>query len=212
MNTLVEKVIENIPVDTFTDTTLRCLTKGTPNSRYGLVKRAIQAGEIIHLRRGLYVLAKKYRRHTANLYEVAQNIYGPSYISFESALSYHGWIPEAVYTVTSACVKRSKEIKTPLGVFSYAPIPSNNFYSGVCRVSSVEGGVFLMATPWRALIDYVYINKKKWEGFRPVIESLRVDPENFKNADFSLIEELSESTRSRHVKKFIDSLKKELAV
>ena len=147
-------VIEHVPVDTFSDTTLRCLTQGTPNSRYGLVKRAIRAGEIIHLRRGLYVLSKRYRRHPANLYEIAQNIYGPSYISVESALSYHGWIPEAVYTVTSACAKRSKVVKTPLGLFSYDHLPSNDFYGGVLRVASAEGGVFLMATPWRALSSW----------------------------------------------------------
>ncbi len=210
MNIVVEQVINKVPADVFTDTALRCLIKGTTHSRYGLIKRAIKSGEVIHLRRGLYALAKKYRRHGLNLYEIAQYIYGPSYISFESALSYHGWIPEAVYTVTSACFKRSKEVATPLGLFSYAHMPSESFYAGVLREQTSEG-VFLMATPWRALLDYVYFHKKEWRGFKPVIESLRVDPAHLQKADLTLLQEWSAAVRSRHVREFIQSLKKELS-
>jgi len=208
MNKIVEQVIDRVPSDIFSDTTLRCLVKGTSDSRHSLVKRAIKSGEIIHLRRGLYMLSKKYKRHATNLYEIAQNIYGPSYISFESALSYHGWIPEAVYTVTSACSKRSKEVKTPLGLFSYSHIPSGRFYTGVLREQSSEG-IFLMATPWRALIDYIYFHKKEWKGFKPLIESLRVDQSNLQKVDYQLLDELSEAVGSVYVKKFVQSIKKE---
>ena len=209
MGPLAEKVIERVPSGIFTDTTVRRLIQGTPHSRYGLVKRALRSGEIIHLRRGLYVLSKKYQRRPVNLYEIAQRIYGPSYISFASALSYHGWIPEAVYTVTSACAKRSKDVKTPLGLFSYTRIPSTKFYAGVDRISSSEG-IFLMADPWRALMDYIYVHKKNWNSLKPVVESLRVDPGHLRKVDFSLLKALRESTHSRCVKQFIDSVRKEL--
>src|SRR3989338_682090 len=208
MNTLVEKVVEQVPFDIFTDTTVRNLIQGTGDRRYSIVKRAIQSGEIIHLRRGLYVLAEKYRRKPNNLFEIAQMLYGPSYISFESALSFHGWIPEGVYAVTSASDKRSQEIETQLGIFSYTHIPSNNFYAGVQRVSS--DNIFLIATPWRALTDYVYFHKKNWKGLKPVIENLRVDQKLFQNVDFRLLEELYNATRSVNVKRFIKSIKQEL--
>lgn len=210
MNKIVEQVIDKIPKDIFSDTTIRCFVKGTSHGRYGLIKRAIQSGEIIHLRRGLYALSEKLRRNPVNLYEMAQHIYGPSYISFESALSHHGWIPEAVYTVTSACSKRSKEVKTALGLFSYSTIPSNNFYAGVDREQSSEG-VFLMATPWRAIMDYVYIHKKQWRGFKPLVESLRINPTHFEKMDYQLLEELSNAMKSTHVRKFIQSIKRKFA-
>ena len=205
----MEKAVEKIPTDTFSDTTLRNMIVGSDNSRYSLVRRAIKAGHLIHLRRGLYALSKKYQRKGINLFEVAQMIYGPSYVSFESALAYHGWIPEAVYTVTSACAKRSKDVRTPLGLFSYTHIPSNQFLAGVRRAESPDG-IFLMATPWRALVDYVYANSKRWKGLKSVVESLRVDPIHFKEADFRLLEELRQATKSIFVRKFIDSIKKEL--
>lgn len=209
MNSLMDKVVQHLDSDIFTDTALRHLIKGTNDRRYGLVKRALKAGDLIHLRRGLYALPKRYQRRSCNLYEIAQKIYGPSYISFESALSYHQWILEAVYTVTSACSKRSKEIKTPLGVFSYTHIPSNQFFVGVQRISASDGD-FFMATPWRALVDLIYIQKKDWKGLKPVIESLRIDKNQLQDVDFRLFEELRQATGSMRVKKFIDSVKKEL--
>ena len=211
MNTLVEQVVEHVPTDVFTDTTLRYLIKGTNARRYGLVKRALKSGQIMHLRRGVYALAKRFQRNPCNLYEIAQKIYGPSYISFESALSYHKWIPEAVYIITNASFKRAVEIETPLGQFSYIHIPSERFFYGVQRVK-VSNGVFLMATPWRALVDYIYFHKKKWRGLKPLIDNLRIDEDNFHNVDFRLLEELSQTTRNVNVKKFIDSIKKELLV
>jgi len=136
-------------------------------------------------------------------------IYGPSYVSLESALSYHGWIPEVVHAVTSVSSKRSKEVKTPLGIFSYAHIPSNKFFAGVARMES-ENGAFLMATPWRALADYIYVHRENWKGLKPVVESLRVDTVHFESVDFRLLEELREATKSKRVRVFIDRIKKEL--
>ena len=209
MSKFLLEILDGVPSDLFTETTVKGVIGGSPDRRYGRVKRAIRKGELIHVTRGLYALSKKYQRKGINLYEAAQKIYGPSYVSFESALSYHGWIPEAVYTVTSASARRSKEVRTPLGLFSYTHIPSSTFFAGVNRIESPDG-VFLMATPWRALCDYVYAHKREWASLRPVVESLRVDEKYFEKVDFKLLEELRESSRSRRVRKFIDHVKKEL--
>jgi predicted transcriptional regulator of viral defense system len=152
---------------------------GSEDRRYGLVKRAIANGEIIHTRRGLYCLAPKYQKKTINLYALAQHVYGPSYIILESALSCHGWIPEAVYTMTSVSFKKAKEFNTTLGVFSYNRVPQKLFYAGVERLADEEGNIFLMAKPIKALSDYVYVQKKDWTGLKPVVESLRVEEEEF---------------------------------
>ncbi len=209
MNILVEKIIENVPSDVFSDTTLKQLVKGSNASRYGLVKRAIQSGQIVHLRRGLYALSDKFRRKPFNLYEIAQKIYGPSYVSCESALAHHGWIPEAVYTITNISSKRSVEFKTQVGIFSYFHISSNSFLAGVRRVES-EAGAFLMATPWRALLDYMYIHKKKWLSLEPLINDLRIDEDKFQNVDFRVLEELYLAIRSARIQNFIKNIKKEL--
>lgn len=206
---LIEEIMDKMPCDVLTDDTLKHLVKGSTDCRYSLVKRAVAKGDLIHLRRGLYVLAKKYQRRGTNLYELAQKIYGPSYVSFESALAHHGWIPEAVYTVTSACTKRSREFHTPLGVFAYTRVPAHPFYTGVERVESPDGICF-MANPWKALTDYVYANKKDWKNIDPLIKDLRIEGEYLKNVEGRFLDELQESYKSSRVEKFICGVKKEL--
>mgnify|MGYP003523184722 CR=1 FL=1 len=71
----------------------------------------------------IFMSSRIQRQPLVDSFEIATVIYGPSYISFESALSYHGWIPEAVRTTTCASVKRAKEFETPIGVFFFLHIP-----------------------------------------------------------------------------------------
>ena len=74
---------------------------GSPARRYGLVNRALQAGELQRLMRGLYVLPQRFRQTCLHPFVIAQRLQATSYISFETALAWHGWIPEAVYSTAS---------------------------------------------------------------------------------------------------------------
>jgi predicted transcriptional regulator of viral defense system len=210
MNRLTERIFENAPFGYVTSQDVATLFPGSRDKRYGLVKRAIANGEIVHVRRGLYCLSPKYQKKSINSYALAQHIYGPSYISLESALSWHGWIPEAVYTISSASSGKSKEFKTPVGAFSYSRVPQKVFYSGVERVTGETGDVFLMATPLKALTDYVYVHKKDWSGLKPVVESLRIEGEEFAAVTSEAIDTLVDNYVSRQVQKFINGLRKDL--
>ncbi|MCI0447718.1 type IV toxin-antitoxin system AbiEi family antitoxin domain-containing protein [bacterium] len=202
---LAETLREVLPSDVFTDTEASALMqKNSPDARYGLIKRAIASGDIIQLRRGVYALGKRYRRQPFNLFELANKIYSPSYVSLESALSYHGWIPEAAYTTTSISAKRSKEFKTPAGVFSYTRIPRFNFI-GVERM--VQGkSIFLIATPTKALIDYVYVNKIEKMGISELADSLRIESEYLGQISLELVTRLVDAYRSKHVARFVRTL------
>jgi hypothetical protein len=210
MNKLTEKIFENAPYGCFTSQDVATLFPESEDKRYGLVKRAIASDEIIHIRRGLYCLAQKYQKKNINLYALAQHIYGPSYISLESALSRHGWIPEAVYTLTSVSSGKSKEFKTPLGAFSYNSVPQKVFYAGVERLADEAGNIFLMASPMKALADYVYVNKKDWAELQPVAESLRIEREEFESVTSEDINALIENYTSQRVRKFLKGLRKDL--
>jgi hypothetical protein len=210
MNKLTEKIFENTPYGYFTSQEAATLFPDSEDRRYGLVKRAIAGGQIIHIRRGLYCLAPKYQKKKLNLYALAEHIYGPSYVSLESALSWHGWIPEAVYTLTSASLGKSKEFKTPLGAFSYNRVPQKVFYAGVERLTDEAGDAFLMAQPIKALADYVYVHKKDWTGLTPAAEDLRIEPDEFESVAVSEIDELIENYISRRVVRFLKGVRKEL--
>jgi predicted transcriptional regulator of viral defense system len=206
MAIFVQQIKDAFATDIFSHAALTGIISGSADKRYGLVKRALAAGDIIRLRKGLYCLSDRYRRHARDLFEIAQRIYGPSYISFESALSYHGWIPEAVYTVTSASLGKAQDFSTPLGHFSYTRIPVRTFYEGVERV---EAGAFI-ARPFKALLDYIYTRKMDWVGVDPVVKSLRVDHELLRKITRSDLKRFRSVYPARRVQKFIDGLAKDL--
>ena len=101
MQYLTEISMEKAPSGIFTRPEVSCWIGGSPQRQFSMLKRAVAAGEVVRIHRGLYCLATRYLREKIDPHVLAQRIYGPSYISLESALSHHGWIPEAVYAVTS---------------------------------------------------------------------------------------------------------------
>jgi predicted transcriptional regulator of viral defense system len=116
--------------------------------------RMIKAGEVVQVRRGLFVDPKETGQ---SLKSLASIIYGPSYISFEYALALHGLIPERVPAITSATYHKNKNRRfhTPLGDFYYYYLPAAVFPYGV-TLGSEDGGNYLIATPEKALCDTLY--------------------------------------------------------
>ena len=157
-------------------TELKFILGGSEDSLYAKLKRAVANGLLIRIRRGLYYLAPPLAWEKPHPYVLAERIYGTSFISLESALSYHGLIPEGVKVVTSVTARRRNYFKTSLGDYAYMTVPKKNFMLSVDRV--VDGNaVYFMATPWRAIADYVYCYKKNWSTIEPLVESLRMEPE-----------------------------------
>jgi predicted transcriptional regulator of viral defense system len=208
MQRLTEIALEKASQGIFTKAEVACWVGGSPQRQFSLVKRALASGQIVHVRRGLYCLASKYLREKIDPLVLAQRIYGPSYVSLETALSYHGWIPEAVYAITSTALDRSREFRTPLGHFSFTRVPQKTFYTQVTRVE--KGASILLAEPLKALADYVYVHKLDWSSSRPVIESLRVDKGVLESVDTQMIDDLLVNYPSPRVRRFLHGLRKDL--
>ena len=68
----------------------------------------LKSGALIRVKKGLYILGDAYREEPISLLLLGNLIYGPSYISQEYALQYHGLIPERVDLVTSMTCNRKK--------------------------------------------------------------------------------------------------------
>jgi predicted transcriptional regulator of viral defense system len=118
------------------------------------VTALIRRGDVIRVKKGLYVFGDRLRRRPYSRELLANLIYGPSFVSLDTALSFHGLIPERVEAVTSVTCKRPKGFDTPVGRFIYRPSPRGAFHLGMDRVE--EGDVaFLIATPEKALADKV---------------------------------------------------------
>jgi hypothetical protein len=126
---------------------------------------------------------------------IANAIYGPSYVSFETALSMYGLIPERVNEIMSACVKRAKRFRTPLGTFSYRTLPRDWFSIGV-RTMDSGGGSFLVASPEKALGDLLFARSNlrisSPDSLRSFLEEdIRLDFDAFENPDKTVLREMS---------------------
>lgn len=180
------------------------------NSRKSLIKRCVHENYLKRLRRDLFVLTKKCQKELPDNFELAHVIYGPSYISFESALSFHNWIPEAVYTITSATSKRSKNFETPLGMFSYEHIPLVDYHLGVHQYH-LENAIHFIADPWKAIADYIYVRRKTWNSLKALCEDMRIEEESILNSDKDILKKLSLSYHSKRVRDCLNIFLKDIS-
>jgi hypothetical protein len=196
-----------------TDTQLARLIKGTPQRRHHLINRATKAGELVRLRRGRYVLAAAFRNLPAHPFVLAQAFLPGSYVSFETALAYHGWIPEAVHV--TACVtpgSKSSEVEHPVfGSFSFSPLPlqKGHFLEMVARVE-LNAQVALVARPLRALMDLVCLRKQEWQGLGWLVDGLRVDDEHLRSTTSADIRILQSTYKLARMQAFLKALAREL--
>jgi hypothetical protein len=177
----------------------------------GLLKRGVKAGEILRIRRGLYCLDRRFLSAAPNPLAMAQLVCGPSYLSMETALSWHGWIPEAVHAMVSATLGRSREFHTPLGTYVFQRIPQKALLAGVQRVTETGAHVsYFMARPLKALADYVYAHHCDWRCAEPLRESLRVENDALESLTRADFDELEGQYRSGRVSRFLLGLRKDL--
>lgn len=120
------------------------------------LSRWVKNGRVIRIHKGLYTLAEPYRKIDPEPFTVANALKSPSYVSLQSALSWHGLIPEFVPVTTSVTTARPQVIETPLGSFEYRHIKPGMFHGyGKIRLSSKQDA--FMASAEKAILDLVYL-------------------------------------------------------
>jgi predicted transcriptional regulator of viral defense system len=122
----------------------------------------LASGFLVRVRKGLYVFGETWRRQPVAREALANLIYGPSYISLEYALGYYGLIPERVETVTSVTTGKARRFQTPFGLFTYRSLSTVRYAVGMTLTESGSGSFFI-ATPEKALADFVWADRR----FRP---------------------------------------------
>ena len=213
MKALTEKIMDSQLVNRiFNDADLERILGGSPARRYGLVNRTLKAGELHRLKRGLYVLDNKYRDYPLHPFALAQALVPGSYVSLETALSFHGWIPEAVYTTASILPgrkSRSYDHET-LGSFSFHPLATNKgYFLELVERLKVEQQAMLVAKPARALMDLVCLRKKEWRGMDWLTEGLRIEYEYLRTITSADIRILNLVYKHKRMKDFLENLSRE---
>lgn len=158
------------------------------------ITRMLKAGELIRVKKGLYVFGESYRRRMYSLEILANKIYGPSYVSLEYALSFYGMIPEYVSEVTSITSKRKRAYATPVGRFSYTPLPLALYAIGYTLALISDDREALIASPEKALADLLYVRKIKIsnevELEQLLFEDLRLDSSQVLDLDVKMLTEI----------------------
>jgi predicted transcriptional regulator of viral defense system len=215
MQTVTELVFRlSPPGGLFDETVIRnLLADRSEAARKVLVHRALTAGEIIRLKPGLFLLAAEFRKTHLHPFVIAAILHSPSHVSLESALAYHGLIPEAVFQVSSVTSSRSRAFQTPVGIFSFVRVPAADPRAGV-QALKIDGQSWaFVATSLRAIADLVYTRKDvSWEkdGLAFLTESMRIEREDLKNTTWDGLTEVCESLSSRRVTNYLRGLVREL--
>lgn len=166
----------------------------------GKIRRDVNNNLLFPVIRGLYETDES----TSGLL-LASAIYGPSYISFDYALAYHGLIPERVYLYTSATFnkRKTKYYKTTFGNFLYKDIPKEAYPYGIDVITHENKYVVFMATPEKALLDKLYSLKpvqSQKDLISLIFEDLRIDEDKFKELDKEVIFKLIPKYKSTNIR------------
>jgi hypothetical protein len=212
MQTLTEKIYHLAPPGGLFDETviINLFPESSVGARNLLVHRALQAGEILRLKPGLFLLDSRFRRSDPHPFQIAALLHYPSHISLESALAWHHLIPEAVYQTSSVTSERSRTFTIPLGVFSFLRVPCRMPRAGVETVEIARDSWAFIATPLRAIADMIYLNKKiswKTDGLSYLTESLRIETDDMRRVSFAGLDDILSSLSSHRVRCYLQRLK-----
>lgn len=192
---------KHIPREEFDYQTLLDVLKEYARPR-DKISDLMRKGIIVRIKKGLYIFGDDYRRRPFSREVLANLIYGPSYISLDTALQHYGLIPEHVQALTSITTGRSRKFHSPVGLFTYHQIPLAAYQFGMTRLETGPGEAYLIATVEKALCDKIRLDRgtgiKSRRQMRAYLEeNLRIDLSTLGTLNHAHIIEIAGRYRSR---------------
>ena len=174
---------------------------------YDHIRLLVKDGSLIKLKRGLYETSID-----ENPFVIASVLYAPSYVSFQSALSFYGLIPERAVAVTSASLgaRKNKNYRNSFGSFSYQDVPEKAYSLGLKWMENF-GSPYFIATKEKALCDLLAkiepIPKENFEAF--LYDDLRIDKEIFLTFNKPLVLSIAKTYQTKNVFTLLNYIMKE---
>ena len=163
------------------------------------LSRWVSAGRLYRLRRGLYALAPPFAKIESPPFLVANRLLEGSYVSLQSALAYHGLIPETALLTTSVTTQRPTQWDTPLGGYTFRHLKREMLFGYQLTEVGVGQRAFV-ATPEKALLDLVYFQP---HGDAPeYLKELRL--QGFESLDLERLQSQTEMTKSTKLRRAAD--------
>lgn len=155
------------------------------NRPYDKIMELMSQGDLIQLRKGLYMTSTLINMNRPEPFLLANHLYGPSYVSLDSALFYWGFIPERVFEITSVTSKLSKRSTVENTVFSFTHLPLAYYPVGIKSVQLTDKQTVLIASPEKCICDKVITTagvnlRSKKQAITFLVQDLRMDKDHLR--------------------------------
>lgn len=177
-----------------------------------LISRYTKKGEIINLKKGMYV-ANNYinkiekENKLADYYEFIANIlYKPSYLSLEYVLYENNIITESPQNFTSICLNKTNSFSNNFGNFYYHKL-KKELFTGY-NIIKKNDFTILKATKSKALFDFLYLRKNILIT-KESVKELRLNLDNFNTKEkneFIKYINLENSSKLKNISKLLLSI------
>lgn len=193
MNTDLTENLRDFGCTPLSTATLDCLLRNyhSPKDKASCM---VKQDELVRIKRGLYCVSPRITGQRLSKELIANHLYGPSYVSLETALAYHKLIPERVEVIQSVVIKRAKTFQTRLGQFTYTTIPADYYSIGINQEKTLTGQTFLIASPEKALCDLILlrpnlriVSQKAMSIF--LKEYMRIDLQSVLNPNLAIFDQ-----------------------
>ncbi len=174
----------------FTTADLEKITGLERNSLKVSLNRMVKKEVLTRLKRGVYQLSL----NMVDVKKVANQLYYPSYFSFESALSQYGILSQIPYTQTFATTKKSKKMTIWNTEVEFTQLKKDLYFG-----YKLEKGIYI-AEPEKALLDQLYMVSR---GKR----TLNIEELDLRNINKSIFEEYAQKYPS-YIGDLLDQVRK----
>jgi hypothetical protein len=159
---------------------------------YDKINELIKQDILVQVKRGVFIPGPQSLTTAPEKLLLANHLWGPSYVSSDSALSYWGLIPERVYEICSMTTNLAKTYKTPVGRFRYIRLTPPYYSFGIQRIELASKQMTLIAGKEKALCDKIITTQRlKLRSVKQtreyLIEDLRISKEQLRELKTSLI-------------------------
>lgn len=144
------QVLQGFQKSYFTVADLEKILGSKRDVLYVTLNRLVKSKVLIRLKRGVYT----HQFQSFELEKTASELYYPSYLSFESALSRYGIISQIPYVLTFATTKPSKKQRFVDREVEYRQLKDALFF-GYTLVDGIS-----IAEPEKAMLDQIYLMSK----------------------------------------------------
>jgi len=170
----------------------------------------LKNGQLIKLKRGIYLLKERYQREREKqlyLEYVSNLLLKPSYLSLEYVMAKYALLSEPVNAFTLITTKTTRTVKNELAFFRYYTIAPKLFIG--YKVKYFFGAPIWEATKEKAIFDYIYLCFLRNRGVNEkVIEDLRINWAEVKKAEWKKVVGYGELCGSSRVKQALSMIGK----